>query len=97
MAEGGRYDQLLGLYDPQGKTSPGIGFCLSIEDLHSCLLSTENLPQQAPRSDYLVIPTTPEVEAAAFKYASQLRKKDDSVRIEIDLEKRSETAIKIIC
>ena len=94
LAEGGRYDQLLGLYDPQGKTSPGIGFCLSIEDLHSCLLSTENLPQQAPKSDYLVIPTTPEVEAAAFKYASQLRKEDDSVRIEIDLEKRSETAIK---
>ena len=85
LAEGGRYDRLLGLYHPQGKTSPGIGFSLSIDDLHSCLLSTEQLPQQTPASDCLVIPTTIEVEAAALKYANQLRKEDDSLRIEIDL------------
>lgn len=101
LGKGGRYDQLLGLYDPQGKTSPGIGFSLSIDDLHSCLLSTEKLPQQAPSSDCLVIPTTMEVEAIALKYARQLRNKDNSARIELDLgdceasqRHRSEAAIK---
>ena len=93
LAEGGRYDRLLGLYDPQGKSSPGIGFYMSIEDLHSCLLSTAKLPQQAPHSDCLVIPTTPEVEAIAIKYARQLRKDNDAARIEIDLGERSQTAI----
>jgi ATP phosphoribosyltransferase regulatory subunit len=94
LAKGGRYDQLLGLYDPQGKSSPGVGFSMSIEDLHSCLLSTTKLPQQAPKSDCLVIPSTPEVEAAALKYARQLRNQDDSARVEIDLGERSQAAIK---
>ena len=94
LAEGGRYDRLLGLYDPQGKSSPGIGFCMSIEDLHSCLLSTTKLPQQAPHSDCLVIPTTTEVEAIALKYARKLRSENDTNRIEIDLGERSEAAIK---
>ena len=94
LAEGGRYDQLLGLYDPQGKTSPGIGFSMYIEDLHSCLLSTEKLPQQTPHSNCLVIPTTTEAEAAALKYARQLRQKDTSARVEIDLGDRSEAKIK---
>lgn len=94
LAEGGRYDKLLGLYDPQGKSSPGVGFCMSIEDLHSCLLSTDKLPQQAPKSDCLVIPTTTEVEAAALKFARKLRKEDDSARVELDLKERSPAAIK---
>ncbi len=94
LAEGGRYDQLLGLYDPQGKTSPGIGFSLSIEDLHSCLLATEKLPQQAPSSDCLVIPTTTEVATAALKYAHQLRKKDQFVRVELELSDRTPAEIK---
>ena len=94
LAEGGRYDRLLGLYDPQGKSSPGIGFYMSIEDLHSCLLSTTRLPQQVPSSDCLVIPRTTEVEAVALKYARQLRNKDDTARIEIDLGERSPKAIK---
>ena len=94
LAEGGRYDQLLGLYDPQEKTSPGIGFSLSIEDLHSCLLATEKLPQQAPSSDCLVIPTTTEVAAAALKYARQLRNKDEFVRVELELSDRTEPEIK---
>ena len=94
LAEGGRYDRLLGLYDPQGKSSPGIGFYMSIEDLHSCLLSTTKLPQQAPHSDCLVIPTTSEVEATAIRYARKLRSENDAARIEIDLGERSEGAIK---
>ena len=93
LAEGGRYDQLLGLYDPQGKTSPGIGFSLSIEDLHSCLLATEILPQQSPSSDCLVIPLSKEVAAAALKYARQLRK-NNSFKVELELSDRSEAEIK---
>lgn len=89
LGEGGRYDQLLGLYHPQGKTSPGIGFSLYIEELHSCLLTKDQLPKQAPGSDCLVIPQTPKVEATAFKYARQLRDEDDSLRVELDLGERS--------
>ncbi|MGB5631380.1 MAG: ATP phosphoribosyltransferase regulatory subunit, partial [Waterburya sp.] len=94
LAEGGRYDQLLGLYDPQGKTSPGIGFSLSIEDLHSCLLATEKLPQQYPSSDCLVIPTTSKANTAALKYARQLRNKDEFVRVELELSDRTPAEIK---
>ena len=91
LAKGGRYDRLLGLYDPQGKTSPGIGFSFSIEDLHSCLLSTDKLPQQAPSSDCLVIATTKEAESAAFQYARQLR--NDSIKVELELSDRNPAAI----
>ena len=91
LAAGGRYDRLLGLYHPQGKTSPGIGFSLSIEDLHSCLLSTERLPQQAPKSDCLVIPSSKEAEAKAFQYARKLR--NDSVKVELELSDRNQAAI----
>ena len=91
LAKGGRYDRLLELYDPQGNTSPGIGFSFSIEDLHSCLLSTDKLPQQVPSSDCLVIPTTKEAESAAFQYARQLR--NDSTRVELELSDRNPAAI----
>jgi ATP phosphoribosyltransferase regulatory subunit len=89
LGEGGRYDRLLGLYDPQGNTAPGIGFSLSIEDLHSCLLTTDRLPQEVPPSDYLVIATTPQAEVAAFQYARQLRQKESRVKIELELGERS--------
>lgn len=95
LAEGGRYDRLLGLYDPQGKTSPGIGFSLSIEDLHSCLLSTNVLPKQSPSSDCLVVPMSQakEVEAMALNYARRLRT-NNSLKVELELGDRSEAAIK---
>ena len=93
LAEGGRYDRLLGLYDPQGKTSPGIGFSLSIEDLHACLLSTDKLPQQAPSSDCLVVPTSINAATAALQHARQLRQ-NESVKVEVELGDRSETEIK---
>ena len=93
LAEGGRYDRLLGLYDPQGKTSPGIGFCLSIEDLHSCLLSTDKLPKQAPNSDCLVVPTSTVAASIALQYARQLRK-NESLKVEVELSDRSETEVK---
>jgi ATP phosphoribosyltransferase regulatory subunit len=94
LGQGGRYDQLLGLYHPQGITSPGIGFSLNIEDLHSCLLSTDKLPQQALSSDWLVIPQTLAAESAAFVYAQKLRNSEHLVRVEIDLGGRSSEEIR---
>ena len=93
LAEGGRYDRLLGLYDPQGKSSPGIGFYLSIEDLHSCLLTTNKLPQQVPSSDCLIVPTSPNAASAALKHARQLRQ-DISLKVEVELSDRSEAEVK---
>ncbi|MEG3919963.1 ATP phosphoribosyltransferase regulatory subunit [Microcoleus sp. POL10_C6] len=91
LGQGGRYDQLLGLFDPQGQNSPGIGFCLNIEDLHQVLLTEGQLPTQTPASDWLVVAQTPEASAAAFAYARKLRESTHLVRVEIDLESR-ETA-----
>ncbi|MEG4091402.1 ATP phosphoribosyltransferase regulatory subunit [Microcoleus sp. Pol12B4] len=91
LGQGGRYDQLLGLFDPQGQNSPGIGFCLNIEELHQVLLTEGQLPSQTPASDWLVVAQTPEASAAAFAYARKLRDSTHLVRVEIDLESR-ETA-----
>ncbi|MEG4352624.1 ATP phosphoribosyltransferase regulatory subunit [Microcoleus sp. LAD1_D3] len=88
LGQGGRYDQLLGLFDPQGQNSPGIGFCLNIEDLHQVLLTEGQLPTETPASEWLVVPLTPEAGAAAFDYARQLRESTHLVRVEIDLESR---------
>lgn len=88
LGQGGRYDQLLGLFDPQGQNSPGIGFCLNIEDLHQVLLTEGQLPTETPASDWLVVPQTPEASAAAFAYARKLRESTHLVRVEIDLESR---------
>jgi ATP phosphoribosyltransferase regulatory subunit len=94
LGRGGRYDQLLGLYHPQGKTYPGIGFVLFIEDLHYILLSSSQLPHQTPASDWLVVPKTPEAEVAAFAYAQKLRDSAHLVRVEMDLGGRSPADIR---
>lgn len=94
LGQGGRYDQLLGLYHPQGETYPGIGFCLNIEDLYYALLSGNQLPRQTPTSDWLVVPQTPQAEAAAFAYAQKLRGSEHLVRVEMDLGGRSPANIR---
>jgi ATP phosphoribosyltransferase regulatory subunit len=94
LGQGGRYDQLLGLYHPQGETYPGIGFCLNIEDLHYLLLSSPQLPCQTPASDWLVVPETPQAEAAAFTYAQKLRDSTHLVRVEMDLGGRTPAEIR---
>ncbi|MEH1967177.1 ATP phosphoribosyltransferase regulatory subunit [Nostoc sp.] len=94
LGRGGRYDQLLGLYHPQGENIPGIGFGLSIEDLYQVLLSTQQLPQVTPASNYLVVPETASANAAAFAYAQKLRDSTDLVRVEIDLGGRDAEAIR---
>ncbi|AFY46268.1 ATP phosphoribosyltransferase, regulatory subunit [Nostoc sp. PCC 7524] len=85
LGRGGRYDKLLGLYHPQGEDIPGIGFVLNIEDLYQVLLSTQQLPQETPASNWLVVPETPIAQAAAFAYAQKLRDSTHLVRVEMDL------------
>ncbi len=94
LGQGGRYDQLLGLYHPQGETHPGIGFCLNIEDLHYVLLASSQLPRQTPASDWLVVPGTPQAEAAAFAYAQKLRDSEHLVRVEMELGGRTPEEIR---
>jgi ATP phosphoribosyltransferase regulatory subunit len=94
VGQGGRYDRLLGIYQPQGKAAPGIGFSLNLEELHACLLSTSKLPQTSPPIDWLVIPQTPQVASAAFIYAQTLRNSEHLVRVEIDLGGRSPEEIR---
>ena len=94
LGSGGRYDQLLGLYHPQKENIPGIGFELNIDDLYQILLSNQQLPQNIPASNWLVVPETPGAEAAAFAYADKLRNSTNSVRVEIDLGGRDTAGIR---
>ena len=86
LGRGGRYDQLMGLYHPQKENIPGIGFSVSIEDLHQVLLSSQQLPQTIPPSNWLVVAEAPQAYAAAFAYAQKLRDSTHLVRVEIQLE-----------
>ena len=94
LGQGGRYDQLLGVYHPQGQTYPGIGFSFNLEELHTCLLSTPQIPKQTPPNDWLVIPTKPEATAAAFLYAQKLRQTKNIVRVELYLQQRHPSQIR---
>lgn len=85
VGQGGRYDQLPGIYHPQGQSCPGIGFCLNLEDLHHVLLPTGKLPDRTPTSDWLVVPETEQAYAAAFAHAQQLRSTPKVVRVEVEL------------
>ncbi|KOR35128.1 MULTISPECIES: ATP phosphoribosyltransferase regulatory subunit [Planktothricoides] len=89
LGQGGRYDQLLSLYHPEGTMIPGIGFCFNIEGLHRVLRSTGQLPQQTPPTQYLVAPKVPQAQAAAFTFAQTLRQSGENgqvVRVEMNLE-----------
>lgn len=97
LGQGGRYDQLLGLYHPLGEMTPGIGFCLNLEDLHQVLLPTQQLPKQSPASDWLVVAEVPQAIAAAFAHAQHLRSANthlQPIRVEVDLELRSPEAVR---
>ncbi len=85
LGQGGRYDQLLGLYNAKDETYPGIGFSLNIEDLYQVLLPTQQLPQQTPATDWLVVATTSDAYTPAFAHAQTLRASSEVVRVEVDL------------
>jgi len=86
MGKGGRYDNLLGVFDPKGRSYPGIGFMLNVENLHQALMGTGCLPQATPPSDWLVVPKTPQAAIAAFQYAQTIREAEAVVRVELYLE-----------
>ncbi|MEB3292284.1 MAG: ATP phosphoribosyltransferase regulatory subunit [Synechococcales bacterium] len=83
LGQGGRYDELLGVYHPQGQSQPGIGFCFEIERLHQALLPTGQLPQTTPACDWLVVATQAGSEAIALTHAQSLRQ---THRVELALE-----------
>ena len=87
VAQGGRYDRLLGVYHPQSLSYPSIGFCLNLEDLQQALQS--QLPQSLATSKCLVVAQTPEAMQTAFAYAAQLRQSTDLEAIELELEFRA--------
>jgi ATP phosphoribosyltransferase regulatory subunit len=90
LGQGGRYDQLLGLYHPRGQMIPGIGFSLNMEDLQQVLVG--QLPQRTAVSHWLVVPESESLVAAAFRHAQQLRQQKDlaePIRVEVELEVRS--------
>ncbi len=86
LAQGGRYDELLGSYHPQGQAVPGIGFSFQIDQLHPVLLAAQQLPQAVPNSDWLVVAQSDAAHAAALRYAQTLRSKHPEMRIELNLE-----------
>lgn len=94
LGQGGRYDQLLGVYHPQKQSAPGIGFSLNLEALHRCLLSTQILPKTPPLVDYLIIARNPEDRAATLQYAQKIRNTEKSIKVAIDLGGRSPEEIK---
>lgn len=86
LGQGGRYDNLLGTFHPEGQSYPGIGFMVSVEALHQALLPTGHLPRQTPASDWLVVPTTTAAATAAFAYAQTIRESASLVRVELYLD-----------
>jgi ATP phosphoribosyltransferase regulatory subunit len=86
LGQGGRYDNLLGVFHHQGKSFPGIGFVLHTEAIHQALLPSGLLPQETPSSDWLVVPRTEGAAAAAFAYAQTLRSSANLVRAEVHLD-----------
>jgi ATP phosphoribosyltransferase regulatory subunit len=85
LGQGGRYDQLLGLYHPQGQNCPGIGFSLDIETLQQALQTSPAMPQYTPKPDWLVVAVSPAAMPAALIYAQKLRSATELVRVEIYL------------
>ncbi len=94
LGQGGRYDQLLSQYHPQHLELPGIGFSFNVEALHTCLLTKDHLPKNAPLTDWLVIPSGAEAEIAAFGYAQRLRLENPQLRVELDLGEKTDAEIK---
>lgn len=86
LAQGGRYDRLLDVYDPQMAGQPGIGFSCNIENLQQVLLAANRLPQRPPAIDQLVIP----VDSAAYGLAlAEVRRlqQQDQLRVELYLDR----------
>ena len=93
VGKGGRYDHLLSVFDPKGRSYPGIGFMFSVESLHQALLATGCLPDATPASDWLVVPKTRQAVTEAFQYAQTIREGNAMVRVELYLEPEDDASI----
>ena len=93
VGKGGRYDNLLGVFDPKGRSYPGIGFMFNVENLHQALLGTGHLPDATPASDWLVVPKTPQAALAAFQYAQTIREGNALIRVELYLEPEDDATL----
>ncbi|NEQ31079.1 MAG: ATP phosphoribosyltransferase regulatory subunit [Leptolyngbya sp. SIO4C5] len=85
IGQGGRYDNLLGVFHPDQQSYPGIGFSLNIEALQQVLAARHQLPQELPAADWLVVPAAPQAAAAAFAHAQKIRAATNLVRVEVHL------------
>jgi ATP phosphoribosyltransferase regulatory subunit len=91
LGQGGRYDDLLALYDAREPATgfPGIGFVLNTEQLHQELLPSGQLPNATPPTDWLIVPTDESAAAAALAYAQKARQSGNpsqtTVRVEMSL------------
>lgn len=94
LGQGGRYDRLLGLYHPQKSDYPGIGFCLNLENLHSCLLQSPQLPHATEANSWLIIAQSEAAQQSVFRYAQTLRQVPHVVRVEVELGQRSHNDIR---
>lgn len=97
LGQGGRYDQLLGLYHPQGTTIPGIGFSFNVESLHQVLLALGQLPKQTPASDWLVAAESADAIAPTFQHAQHLRSQNSQpplTRVEVELSQKPPDVIR---
>ncbi len=83
VAQGGRYDRLLGVYHPDGTDLPGIGFVFNVEELLQAI-APPPASRLAPRSQWLVVPVNTAALAAALHHAETLRL-DGSTRVELAL------------
>lgn len=87
LGQGGRYDDLLALYDASGSQGfPGVGFVLNTERLHQELLPGGQLPSDIPPSDWLIVPKSEAAAAAALAYAQKVRQSEQTVRVEMGLD-----------
>jgi ATP phosphoribosyltransferase regulatory subunit len=94
IGRGGRYDNLLGLYHPQGENIPGIGFVFLLDGLYQILSVSQQLPQTTPATNWLVVALSPQAYNTAFAYSAKLRNSTHLVRVEMDLGERDEKAIR---
>ncbi|WP_448574124.1 ATP phosphoribosyltransferase regulatory subunit [Trichothermofontia sp.] len=96
LGQGGRYDQLMSLYHPEGESMPGIGFSLNTDVIHQVLLHQAGpLPQQLPAPSWLVVAQTPAAAAAAFAYAQALREESPTLAVEMAMAQNAEEAAEI--
>ncbi|MEM9215093.1 MAG: ATP phosphoribosyltransferase regulatory subunit [Cyanobacteria bacterium P01_F01_bin.150] len=86
LGQGGRYDELLATYHPQGDGVPGIGFVVNMDPIQKLLGSKGHLPQSTPKSDWLVIPKSADAAAAAFTHAQRIRESTNLVRVEVAVD-----------